>query len=43
MKIHPGFVGIDISKHHLDVFDGGLGKPERLANAAEAIDRRALR
>jgi transposase len=39
MKIHPGFVGIDISKHHLDVFDGGLGAVHRFDNSAQAIDR----
>jgi transposase len=30
-------VGIDVSKHHLDVFDAALGRGERLANTAEAI------
>jgi transposase len=39
MKIHPGFVGIDISKHHLDVFDGGVGTTRRFYNLPEAIDR----
>jgi transposase len=38
MKIHPGFVGIDISKHHLDVFDGGIGAVRRIDNVATAID-----
>jgi transposase len=38
MKIHPGFVGIDISKHHLDVFDGGVGVVRRVDNVANAID-----
>jgi len=33
MKIHPGFVGIDVSKHHLDIFDPARGG-ERVPNAA---------
>ncbi len=37
MIVTPGFVGCDVSKAHLDIFDGGLGCPERIANAAEAI------
>lgn len=37
MIISPGFVGIDISKHHLDVFDGAHGTPERHANRPDAI------
>lgn len=37
MKIHPGFIGIDISKQWLDIFDGAVGKPERIANRPEAI------
>lgn len=32
MIIHPGFAGIDISKSHLDVFDGRSGKAERFGN-----------
>lgn len=39
MKIHPGFVGIDVSKQSLDIFDGAVGTAERLDNAAEAISR----
>jgi transposase len=39
MKIHPGFVGIDISKDFLDVFDGSLGAVRRCENQPEAIDR----
>lgn len=35
MIIHPGVVGIDISKHHFDLFDAALGRPERLDNNAE--------
>jgi transposase len=34
MIIHPGFVGIDVSKLHLDVYDGSIGHPERFANDA---------
>jgi transposase len=36
MIIHPGYVGIDVSKHHLDVFDAVNGA-RRVANTAEAI------
>lgn len=35
MTIHPGFVGIDISKHHLDIFEDG--RSERFANSAESV------
>jgi transposase len=41
MIIHPGFVGIDISKHHLDIFEGG--RELRIANAADAIAELAAR
>jgi transposase len=34
MTIAPGYIGIDVSKHHLDVFDG---TPRRIANSGEAI------
>lgn len=34
MIIHPGFVGCDVSKHHLDIFDARTGVRERIANAA---------
>ncbi|EJL20243.1 transposase, partial [Caulobacter sp. AP07] len=37
MTIHPDVVGIDVSKHHLDVFDAARGRGERLTNTAEAI------
>ncbi|WP_020177803.1 IS110 family transposase [Methylopila sp. M107] len=37
MIITPGFIGCDVSKAHLDIFDGGLGRPERIPNCAEAI------
>lgn len=34
MNIAPGFIGIDVSKDHLDIFDG---RARRIANTAEAI------
>jgi transposase len=37
MIIAPGFVGIDVSKHHLDVFDGQVGVATRLANTAAGL------
>lgn len=30
-------VGIDVSKHHLDIFDEAIGVSERIANATQAI------
>jgi len=39
MKIHPGFVGIDISKDFLDVFDSSIGVVHRIDNRPEAIGR----
>jgi len=36
MTIPPDVVGIDVSKHTLDVFDAGLGRSETLANTAGA-------
>lgn len=35
MIIHPGFIGIDVCKHHLDIFRDG--RNERIANTARAI------
>jgi transposase len=35
--ISSRFVGIDISKHHLDIFDEAVGVAERIANATQAI------
>jgi transposase len=32
MIIHPGFVGIDISKQYFDIYDGAVGRHERFAN-----------
>jgi transposase len=43
MIINPGVVGIDISKHHLDVFDAALGRVERIANQPQAIGAWAVR
>ena len=37
MIIAPGFVGIDVSKNHLDVFDATRSAPIRLANTALAL------
>ncbi|ARP99181.1 IS110 family transposase [Pseudorhodoplanes sinuspersici] len=37
MIITRGFIGIDVSKHHLDVFEGGFGRGERIANRPEAL------
>jgi transposase len=37
MIIYPGFIGIDISKHHLDIFEGGCERAVRIANRREAI------
>lgn len=37
MIIPPDVVGIDVSKHHLDVFDGATAKPARLLNEPEPI------
>ena len=41
MKIPPGYVGIDISKATLDIFDTAIGRAERLANAREPIATQA--
>lgn len=38
MIIHPGVMGIDISKASLDVFDAAIGHCERYANSTAAID-----
>jgi Transposase and inactivated derivatives len=37
MIIAPGFVGIDVSKHHLDVFDSTHRQHHRIDNTATAI------
>lgn len=36
-------VGIDVSKKHLDIFDEGLGVPERIANATQALTQLVAR
>jgi transposase len=33
------YVGIDVSKRYLDIFDESVGVPERIANATQAITR----
>jgi transposase len=43
MIIHPGVMGIDISKQMLDVFDAGVGRAERIANASSDIEELARR
>ena len=43
MMIHPGVMGIDVSKAALDVFDAAVGRAERFANAAAAIEDLAAR
>ncbi|PPQ13704.1 IS110 family transposase, partial [Bradyrhizobium sp. AC87j1] len=43
MIIPARCVGIDVSKQHLDIFDDGLGVPERIANAPQAITQIAAR
>jgi transposase len=35
--ITPRCVGIDVSKHYLDIFDEAVGVPERVANATQPI------
>lgn len=37
MIIHPGFIGIDVAKSHLDIFEGGRDQVARTANRPEAI------
>ncbi|MDA9507503.1 transposase [Bradyrhizobium sp. CCBAU 11386] len=37
MIIPLRYVGIDVSKQYLDIFDEGVGVPERIANATQAI------
>lgn len=37
MNIQPCFVGIDIAKDHLDVFEEETGRGVRIANATEAV------
>lgn len=37
MTLHPVVIGIDISKHHLDIHDASDATTRRIANHAEAI------
>jgi len=37
MIISPGYVGIDISKRTLDVFDAAMGRAERIENASAPL------
>jgi transposase len=37
MIINPGFIGIDVSKQYLDVFEGGGGRTERVMNTEEGL------
>jgi transposase len=43
MIIHPGIIGIDVSKAHFDIFDAERGRPERLPNSSEAAHALAQR
>ncbi|QOZ06124.1 transposase [Bradyrhizobium sp. CCBAU 51765] len=43
MIISSRCVGIDISKHHLDIFDEAIGVAERIANATQAITQLVAR
>jgi transposase len=43
MTITPRCVGIDVSKHMLDIFDDGIGTPERIANAPRPITQQVAR
>ena len=43
MIIPVRYVGIDVSKQYLDIFDEALGVPERIANAPQAITQIAAR
>lgn len=43
MIIPLRYVGIDVSKRYLDIFDESLGVPERIANATQAITQIAAR
>jgi transposase len=38
MTIHPDYIGCDVSKHHLDVFDAATGQSCRLDNTPQAIE-----
>jgi len=38
MNIHQSVVGIDVAKHHLDIFVSDGSAPSRIDNASDAID-----
>jgi transposase len=35
--ITPGFIGIDVSKNHLDIFDAAIGRSVRIDNSVPAL------
>jgi len=37
MIIAPGFIGIDVSKNHLDIFDAAIGRSIRIDNSVPAL------
>lgn len=37
MKIHPQFIGCDVSKHHLDIFDADGDTAQRIVNDPQSI------
>jgi transposase len=37
MIIAPGFIGIDVSKNHLDIFDAAIGRSVRIDNSVPAL------
>lgn len=37
MNLHPCFIGCDISKDHLDLFDAGTGRSDHIPNTPEAL------
>jgi len=43
MNISPGFVGIDVSKSTLDIFDAAIGRSERIRNARAPLVARLKR
>ncbi|WP_076867244.1 IS110 family transposase [Bradyrhizobium mercantei] len=43
MIIPLRYVGIDVSKHHLDIFDEAIGVSERIVNATQAITQLVAR
>ena len=43
MIIPVRYVGIDVSKHYLDIFDDAVGEAERIANVPQAITQQVAR